>query len=154
MNIKSYFEIFSALSPSVCRGLAFPVWTNTMRCLMVLYRLSTHPDQMWDCQTVRKTVNLVQILQGLVQLTKRAGIEAGERSELDLFARFARFLHAFQSWVDTMFTPGDTASGTAWPHNTSMSNQPGGDMTMDQSPENLGSMDLGNSVWLGNMFGW
>lgn len=125
-----------------------------LRCVMVLYRLSTHPDPTWDCQTVRKMVNLVQILQDLVRLTKQAGIEAGEHSEHDLFARFAEFLHAFQGWVYAVFTPGESASGTAWPYNNCMLNRPNLNMMINQSPAELKSMDLGNNLWLGNIFGW
>ncbi|KAJ9271140.1 hypothetical protein DTO212C5_2798 [Paecilomyces variotii] len=113
MNLKSYLEIFSALPLSVCRGLAFPIWTHMLRCIMILYRLSTHPDPAWDCHGVRKMVNFDQILQDLVQLIKRTGIEVGEHSGDDLFARFAEFLHAFQGWVHATFMPGESASGTA-----------------------------------------
>ncbi|KAJ9382924.1 hypothetical protein DTO063F5_5443 [Paecilomyces variotii] len=99
-------------------------------------------------------VNLDQILQDLIQLIKRTGIEVDEHSGHDLFARFAEFLHAFQGWVHATFMPGESASGTAWPYDNSMLNRPDVNEIVNQSPEQLKSMDLGNNIWLGNIFGW
>jgi hypothetical protein len=122
---------------------------------MILYRLSTHPDPNWDCQTVRKTVNLVHILQDLVRLTRRASVDAGERSGQDLFAQFAEFLHAFQVRVHALFT-GEPAQATPWPYGSSVNDtaqrQP---VVNSRTPVNqLQSVDLGNNVWLGNIFDW
>lgn len=121
---------------------------------MILFRLSTHPDPTWDCQIVRNSVDLVQVLQDVVQLIKQAGIEAGENSEHDLFTRFGQFLHDFQSKVHASFTSRDSASRTVWHHSGAMPSQPGDDMIAEQNPTELSFMDLGSDVWLGNIFGW
>lgn len=153
MSIKSYFEIFSALPQSVYKGLAFPIWTHVLRCMMILYQLSTHSDPSWDNHATRKVANLVHILQKLVQLTEGAAVEAGEHSENDLFGRFAQFLRNFQVWVNTMFTRGSTSRTAPTSYDSELSRSEV-DAMENPSIANLKTMEFGDNIWLGNVFGW
>jgi uncharacterized protein (DUF1810 family) len=146
-SIKTFFAVFAKLPPAVVRGLAFPVWAQALRCVTTLFSLSTRTDTALDVVAVRKTVDLENVLENLVELTSSTSIIAGETNELDLFARLSSILAISLGRVRIRFAAiaseahrKQTVAG-ATSHSNCM------------TAETLHPMEMGNELWMGNIFG-
>lgn len=94
--IKAWVEVFFSLSPAEYAGLSFMHVAPLARCLMVLYRLSAYAHQDWDCNSVRNTVDLLQILDIVAEKSEVASREADEQESDDLFMRLAGMMRRFR----------------------------------------------------------
>jgi hypothetical protein len=122
---------------------------------MVLYRLSTHIDPAWDLQTVRDTVDLLVVVDGIIDKMQLASGEAGEQSEDDLFAQITQFMQTFRAWAADMLTlknPGAVdGDESGWVPDSSATATCAGE-SMDLRQTTLQSIEFGNYMWLGDFF--
>ena len=140
--VKSWFDMFFTLSLAACPDLSFLHWAQMARCLVVLIRLSTFEDAAWDHQAVRKTVDLLQVLDKMAKMLELASIEAGERSDIDQFMQMPKMIRFFRAVISAKMAPGEE---TAWPYGENggaedITNST--DMTMMMQ-----SIDFGNDKW-------
>jgi hypothetical protein len=70
-----------------------------IRCTAILKHLSTLDDPGWDCQAVRKTVNIVSVLQWIPEKLDMTSKEAGLQSDDDLFKLLSKLLTRSREWV-------------------------------------------------------
>ncbi|KAL4790392.1 hypothetical protein BDV19DRAFT_335829 [Aspergillus venezuelensis] len=71
LAIRSWYTIYDRLTPEEHTGFSIMSWAQMAKALVTLYRLSTHPAPDWDNETVRKTVDGVQVC-------KRIGAKVGK----------------------------------------------------------------------------
>jgi hypothetical protein len=90
--IKLWLDVFYTLPPVSIQGLSFLFWSQYMRCIILLKRLSTYEDPAWDRQAVRNVVDLPHVLQWMIDKLELASREAGERADDDLFRHFSRIM--------------------------------------------------------------
>lgn len=150
--IKGWFDGFHEVSPQLYPGLPFFVWAQSIRCITVLKRLSMLQDPAWDCETVRRTVDVLEILDWMAIKMEMASREVGEKSNDDFFMKMSRILR----WCRDMRTqveqylPADSVG-------YSIDNTAGIDVNkcvMDQT--GIGTMpteDFSNELWIQQMFG-
>ncbi|PCG90497.1 Hypothetical protein PENO1_055370 [Penicillium occitanis (nom. inval.)] len=98
-SIKVWLEAFYRIPPSDCIGLPFHFWSQVIRCTAILKHLSTLDDPGWDCQAVRKTVNIVSVLQWIPEKLDMTSKEAGLQSDDDLFKLLSKLLTRSREWV-------------------------------------------------------
>ncbi|KAH8799838.1 hypothetical protein F5884DRAFT_811358 [Xylogone sp. PMI_703] len=136
--IKSWLDVFFSFSPSDCVGFSYIFWSQLLRSVMVLYKLSTYVDPAWDLQVVRCTLDLISTLDRVAEKLEQTSHEAGERSGDDIFAQVVRMTRTFKAWVIVETMPADVyGAGAA---------NPGETMT--------DTFDFGGEMWMENFFGW
>lgn len=95
-NIKAWFDVFFSIPPISYIGFPFSIFSQLMRCLVILYRLSTLDDPAWDKRGARKTADplpiLDQVISKIEQVTTAAGLDNTGSVEGDVFVRSARML--------------------------------------------------------------
>jgi len=64
-SLKSWFDLFFAIPPSRYTGFPFSIYSQILRCIMALYRLSTLDDPAWDKRVARNTADIPLIIQQL-----------------------------------------------------------------------------------------
>ncbi|KAF2493509.1 hypothetical protein BU16DRAFT_541190 [Lophium mytilinum] len=62
-SLKSWLDIFFTIPPARYTGLPFSVFSQFMRCLVVLYRLSALDDPLWDKNVARNTYGVADVLR-------------------------------------------------------------------------------------------
>ncbi|KAF2812287.1 uncharacterized protein BDZ99DRAFT_439292 [Mytilinidion resinicola] len=62
-SLKSWLDIFFTIPPARYTGIPFSIFSQFMRCLVVLYRLSAIDDPGWDKQVARNTYNVAEVLR-------------------------------------------------------------------------------------------
>ncbi|KAF3762684.1 hypothetical protein M406DRAFT_333055 [Cryphonectria parasitica EP155] len=96
MAVKSCFEIWTSVSPSIWVGLSIQYTLQVGRCLMTLFRLSTLSGTARDLEAVRKSLDALAIIDCVIGVTAQASVEAGETAGDDLFKKMLRNLQGFR----------------------------------------------------------
>lgn len=95
-TICSFFRVFLLLQPEEYMGFTFSMISQLIRCLALLYHLSTLEEPGWNKEYVQSTIDLLQILDALIEKTAQVPIAAGidntgcEEAEVDVFTRTGR----------------------------------------------------------------
>lgn len=98
-SIKIWLEAFRRIPPSDCIGLPFHFWSQVIRCTAILKYLSTLDDPAWDYQAVRKTIDIISVLQWFPEKLDMTSKEAGLQSDDDLFKLLSKLLARSREWV-------------------------------------------------------
>ena len=97
-SIKSWFEVFFTIPPVAYIGFPFSIFSQLVRCLVILYRLSTLDDPAWDKNGVRETANLLaifdQVISNMEQVVTLSGLDNTGSIEGDVFSRTAKTFRA------------------------------------------------------------
>ncbi|KAJ2905281.1 hypothetical protein MKZ38_005794 [Zalerion maritima] len=148
-TVKSAVENVFKIPPAEYPCSSFPFFVQLARCLVVLYRLSTLNDPVWDTSLVRSTLGVLQVtdqmisnMQQCVRETERKAQAAdGENSSGGGFLDLAtRIFIAFKSWCaarldESVDTPGRTGGRAQAPSTSSGSQCAGGrGMLLDLPP--------------------
>ena len=94
---KSWMDIFLKFPPLEYARLSFTFWVQLMRCVVVLYKLSTLDDPAWDRQLVRDTIDLITVMEQITSNMEWFSGHIGEDSDDGMIARAARFLRCIQT---------------------------------------------------------
>ena len=101
---KCWFDVFLNLSPALYVGFSVPVFTQSARCIMTLFKLRTFDDPIWDRELVQNTASLsfilAQIIERYTQVKVMADLDHGASKDEDTFSRTARTLSAIKTWWD------------------------------------------------------
>ncbi|RAL14436.1 Zn(II)2Cys6 transcription factor [Aspergillus homomorphus CBS 101889] len=88
---KAWFDTFLAIPPAEYTGFAFTVFAQLARNLAALYRLSTLDDPLWDRAAVRRTVDILDVLDSVIgnlgqaaALARLEGLERGLLAEAEV----------------------------------------------------------------------
>jgi hypothetical protein len=99
-SIKSWFEVFFTIPPTAYISFPFSIFSQLVRCLVTLYRLSTLDDPTWDKNGVWKTANLLLILDHVIdnmeQVKTLAGLDNNDSPEGDIFSRTAKLFRSIR----------------------------------------------------------
>ncbi|GLA09832.1 hypothetical protein AnigIFM60653_000773 [Aspergillus niger] len=88
--VNAWISSFLAIPPAEYAGFPFPIFSQLVRHLAALYRLSTLDDPSWDRGFVRRTIDLMSVMDRLIgnlgQAAALARLEAqGEDEDEDVF---------------------------------------------------------------------
>ncbi|TPR10762.1 hypothetical protein CAN33_0035960 [Aspergillus niger] len=88
--VNAWITSFLAIPPAEYAGFPFPIFSQLVRHLAALYRLSTLDDPSWDRGFVRRTIDLMSVMDRLIgnlgQAAALARLEAqGEDEDEDVF---------------------------------------------------------------------
>ena len=99
-SVKSWFETFFTVHPTAYIGFPFPIFSQLVRCLVTLYRLSALDDPAGDKKGVQKTADLLlildQIINNMEQVSVLAGLDHNGDLEGDVFFRTAKMLRSIR----------------------------------------------------------
>ena len=149
VSIKSWFDVFFKIPPAAYVGFPFSIFSQLVRCLVALYRLSTLADPAWNKDGVRRTADLLPIMDHLIGNMERASTQAGYSDNRkgtdteDVFSRTAKAFRSMRSGWEARLRPVsgpvisiDTPIGSLPNHNDDMA-------LSDQFP-----VDLSNDDWM------
>ncbi|KAJ0426622.1 hypothetical protein BJY00DRAFT_272563 [Aspergillus carlsbadensis] len=95
--LDSWLNNFFTFSTSDYLDFNFGIWMQLMRSLSVLLRLSIPSDSGRDHQIVRKTANVLVMVDRALESLHRASIDAKETSPKDLFGTFCNIARSFRA---------------------------------------------------------
>lgn len=85
-TIQQYFILFHRANFAEWTGQTFAIYSQFSHCILLLYKLSTLKTPGWDTAYVRRTVNILEILDQLVyrleMLPSYLGIKDGEENSM------------------------------------------------------------------------
>lgn len=99
-TVKSALENFFEMGISEYPGIAFPMFTHLARYIVVLFKLSTLRDPMWNTSLVRSKVDLVQVMDKLLSNVQQATAMEGEQSLGGPLDRSAKIFMAVKLWCE------------------------------------------------------
>jgi hypothetical protein len=154
--VKSWLDVFYAISPAAYVGFPFFYWFQLVRCLVILKHLSTFNDPAWDRQAVYNTVDMLQLLEWMAEKAELASKEAGEQSDDDLFQQISKVLRRSQGWVVAKHKA--RAEAAEMPNLTlsAGSNFAAADYEMadlNQAPW-MNAIESGEESWFEDFLGW
>lgn len=99
-SIKSWFDIFFTITPAAYIGFPFSIFSQLVRSLTTLYRLTTLSDPTWDDNGVWETADLLLILDRVInnmeQVAVLAGLDNRKAPERDIFSRAAQMFRSLR----------------------------------------------------------
>jgi hypothetical protein len=100
-SINSWFEVFFTIPPAAYIGFPFSIFSQLLRCVVSLYRLTTLEDlsgnEKSNCKAMDPLLVLDRVINNLEQVHILAGLENSDSSELDEFSRSAQMLRSIRS---------------------------------------------------------
>ncbi|MCJ1399412.1 hypothetical protein MMC11_002614 [Xylographa trunciseda] len=110
-SIKSWFSVFLTITPAAYIGFPFSIFSQLIRCLMTLYRLTTLDDQNRDESGIWKAAHPLQILNGVInnmeQVAILAGLDNRDSSEGDIFSQLAQMFRSLRPGWEARLRPDD-----------------------------------------------
>jgi hypothetical protein len=97
-SIKSWFELFFAISTSEWAGISFQLFTQLAHAVVILHRISVLEDPAWDLALVRSTVDIMLILDRLTTTFRSLAEDSGEGSNIGVFGKMAFVFEWVKSW--------------------------------------------------------
>jgi hypothetical protein len=98
-SIKSWFDIFFTISPAAYIGIPFSIFSQLVRCITTLCRVTTLDDPGWDedglCKTADPLLTLERVINNLEQAAIAAGLGNSDSLEQDVFSRAAQMFRSF-----------------------------------------------------------
>ncbi len=96
-SIDSWFAIFFTIPHSDYLVLPFSIFSQIVHCLIILYKLSTLEDPAWNLAAVRKTIDILVVLDEVVRgFTQASAVSSlngnGDGNGDDLFLGLAKRL--------------------------------------------------------------
>ncbi|KAL5044272.1 hypothetical protein BDW71DRAFT_101673 [Aspergillus fruticulosus] len=104
---KSWFELFLSIPPAEYIGFPFSIFAQIVHNLVVLYQLSTFEDPSWDVATVRKTIDVLAILDMVIRNMSEVAAAAGLEGEpdSDVFSVIAKMYKSVQVGWEVNLAP-------------------------------------------------
>jgi hypothetical protein len=113
-SIKSWFDIFLAISPAAYIGFPFSIFSQLVRCITTLCRLTTLDDPSWDqngvCKTADPFLTLERVINNLDQGAIIAGLGNSESIEKDIFSRAAQMFRSLRPGWEAKRDLGDPST--------------------------------------------
>lgn len=104
---KSWFDVFLSIPPGEYIGFPFAVFAQMVQNLATLFQLSTLESPLWDTTNVRRTADILQILDTIVSNMSLVAtlncLDGGPGA--DIFSTIAQTYHAVRvGWETRLFT--------------------------------------------------
>ncbi|CEO58808.1 hypothetical protein PMG11_03510 [Penicillium brasilianum] len=97
-TVKSATENFLTIPISDYPGISFPVFTQLVRYIIVLYKLSTLNDPAWDLNLVRGSIDVIQVIDQVIRNIEQSMSELGEQCSGGTLERALGIFARFKSW--------------------------------------------------------
>ena len=106
--VKFWCRDFLSHPASDYIGMPFHMAQQLVRCMVVLYRLSTYQDSLWDCRAIRNVVDLLQVLDNVTEILHSASIQLnGGRSEDSVLSHMSDLMRAFRYRASLQLSPSE-----------------------------------------------
>lgn len=79
-------------------GISFPVFTQLVRYIIVLYKLSTLNDPVWDLSLVRTNIDVIRVIDQVIRNIQQAMAELAEQCANGTMERAIGIFSRFKSW--------------------------------------------------------
>ena len=146
-SVKSWFEVFFTIPPNAYIGFPFSIFSQLVRCLVTLYRLSTLEDPAWNRNEVQKTADLLlifdQVINNMEQVSVLAGLDNSDSVEGDVFSRTAKMFRSIRPGWEAVL------AGPVGPSVSTSPNLPNSNDSL--IPEDF-PMDHYDNDWLTDLF--
>lgn len=100
---KSWFDVFLSIPPGEYIGFPFAVFAQMVQNLATLFQLSTLESPLWDTANVRRTADILRILDTIVShmslVSTINGLDGG--TEADICSIIAQTYHAVRVGWET-----------------------------------------------------
>ncbi|RDW84203.1 Zn(II)2Cys6 transcription factor domain-containing protein [Aspergillus mulundensis] len=80
---KSWFALFLSIPPASYISFPFSIFAQMVHNLVVLYQLSTFDNPSWDVAAVRKTIDVLELLETVIKNMGLVAAAAGLEGEAD-----------------------------------------------------------------------
>ncbi|KAJ5883783.1 phosphoketolase 1 [Penicillium subrubescens] len=97
-TVKSATENFLTIPIPDYPGISFPVFTQLVRYIIVLYKLSTLNDPVWDLGLVKANIDVIQVIDQVIRNIEQAMSEIGEQCCGGTMERAIGIFLRFKSW--------------------------------------------------------
>ncbi|GLA33621.1 hypothetical protein AnigIFM63309_000454 [Aspergillus niger] len=104
---KSWFDVFLSIPSGEYIGFPFAVFAQMVQNLATLFQLSTLESSLWDTTNVRRTADILQILDTIVSNMSLVATINGLDGDpgADIFSTIAQTYHAVRvGWETRLFT--------------------------------------------------
>ncbi len=146
-SVKSWFEVFFTIPPNAYIGFPFSIFSQLVRCLVTLYRLSTLDDPAWNKNGVQKTADLLlildQVIRNMEQVSVLAGLDNSDSVERDFFSRTAKMFRSIRPGWEAILVGPDTPAVSTSPNLPNANDHP--------LPEDF-PLDHYDADWLTDLF--
>lgn len=99
---KNWVDLFLSFPPASYVGFSIPIFTQMAHCIIIIFRLLTFDDPVWDRGLVRDTTDLSLILGKIVeklgQVKVVADIDHGALEDKDIFSWTAWTIRSIKTW--------------------------------------------------------
>ncbi|RAK92533.1 hypothetical protein BO79DRAFT_53805 [Aspergillus costaricaensis CBS 115574] len=114
---KSWFDVFLSIPPGEYIGFPFAVFAQMVQNLATLFQLSTLESPLWDTANVRRTADILRILDTIVShmslVSTINGLDGG--TEADIFSIIAQTYHAVRVGWETRLNTDPIGSSVVYP---------------------------------------
>lgn len=162
--IKAWLDSFHRMQPAECVGLPFHFWSQAIRCITILKFLSIYQDPAWDCQAVRNTVDLLDVLDWIPKKLDLASKEVGIQTDDDILKLFSKLLSRSREWAEARFNMSSSSSSLyqthECPYSASIADVSDGPIEMNNAMLDMDqmdwfqAMDLESDKWFEEVLGW
>ncbi|KAJ5491200.1 phosphoketolase 1 [Penicillium diatomitis] len=97
-TVQAATNNFLAIPVSDYPGISCPVFTQIVRYIIVLYKLSTLNDPVWDLNLVRTNIDVVQVIDQVIRNIEQAMAEVGDQCAGGSLERARDIFAKFKSW--------------------------------------------------------
>ncbi|PWY79527.1 hypothetical protein BO94DRAFT_588109 [Aspergillus sclerotioniger CBS 115572] len=144
---KSWFDVFLSIPPMEYIGFPFAVFSQMVQNLATLYQLSTLESPLWDTANVRRTADVLQLLDTIVanmdQVASLNGLVGDPGG--DIFSTIAQMYRAVRVGWETRLEPDPGSSATNIIPSLPIATLPGPD------PLSAAFPPMDNNDWLTDM---
>ena len=119
-SVMSWFETFFTIPPGAYIRFPFSIFSQLIRCLVTLYKLSTLDDPALDKNGVQMTADLLLILDHVIenmeQVSVLAGLDKKDGLERVVFLRTANMLRSIRPGWEAVLVGSDASKASAIPN--------------------------------------
>ncbi|PYI35854.1 hypothetical protein BP00DRAFT_333610 [Aspergillus indologenus CBS 114.80] len=112
---KSWFDVFLSIPPAEYIGFPFAIFSQMVQNLVTLYQLTTLDNSVWDTTNVRRTADIIQIMNMVIsnmgQVASLNGIDGDPGG--DIFSNIAKTYQAVRMGWETKLDPTPLGSHVA-----------------------------------------
>lgn len=112
--LKSWFEVFFKITPAAYIGFPFSIYTQLVRALNTLYRLTTLSDPSWNENGVWKTSDplliLDRVINNMEQVEEFAGLDNSDSPEKGAFSQTAEIFRSLRPAWEAKLKPKDLSN--------------------------------------------
>ncbi|KAK1828938.1 hypothetical protein QBC39DRAFT_358046 [Podospora conica] len=145
---RAWFDIFFGLDPATYAMFGFSIWAQLSHLIVSLYRLTLLNEPWWDRDMVRRTIDLNQVLDEMLDRMTQVSKEGGDSKEIMFYP--VKSIRAIKAAWAPLLAPKPTGEATT---STESADLGGSDVPMSEPMPGLmedfdGWMDMFTMAWV------